>query len=105
MSKRVHFQRAYLWFRQRGLCHWCKKPTLLVAGMQETDYLKHRDAPKNLATIDHLDSRLNPERGKKAGELRKVVACWQCNNDRGIKEEKALGIEEIRRRANGTPKR
>lgn len=78
--------------KQEGLCHWCNGPMVLLHGVCTYP-------PKNLATIDHLDSRLSPERGKHSGKLRKVAACWECNNKRAAAEERSLGLPELRRRS------
>ncbi len=56
-----------------------------------------------MATIDHLVSRYNPERWVKAkpGENRKVLACFQCNNERASEETKKLHPLELYRRGQG----
>ena len=81
--------------RQGWRCYWCGQPVI--------DWVARRrvPTPDNAATIDHLHSRLSPERGKHHGEYTLVVACNACNNRRGEEEQRALGIEAIRERSNG----
>lgn len=45
-------------------------------------------SPPNLATIDHLRPRHHPGRREpiKPGEVRHVLSCWKCNNDRDKRE-------------------
>lgn len=90
-------QRTLLWRQQNGLCHWCNQPTRLLK-------LNGGKVPDDAATIDHLDSRLNPERGKHKGELRHVMACSKCNQQRARQEELATPIEVIRERAQRHPR-
>lgn len=102
MSRRAHGQvgrsdrgrqRRYLWSKNPN-CHWCGQPTVLTydGGVQ----------PENLATIDHLRSRLHPSRREdaKPQERRRVLACWKCNHERGKAENDALSLDEKHRRAH-----
>lgn len=73
-------------FNQDPHCHWCKCLTVWEnssAGEVE---------PDNLATVDHLFSRLS---GKKTGDNNSkqvtVLSCKKCNQDRAKAEEKAMG--------------
>jgi hypothetical protein len=62
---------------------------------------RHEKAPDDMATLDHLYSRLNPERKPNlCGEERTVLACWGCNFERGKDEYAQLSIEEKRKRSN-----
>jgi hypothetical protein len=56
-----------------------------------------------MATVDHLYSRYDPRRWVKAkdGEVRKVLACFECNNKRASWETKNLGQEELSKRGQG----
>jgi len=56
-----------------------------------------------MATVDHVISRLNPERWvkKKDGEQRKVLACFECNSKRAQNEINSLSKDEIIRRSQG----
>lgn len=85
-------QRIGLFLKQKGKCHWCQCEMLLAYG-----HLKKQ--PANLATIDHLDDRFSPERGKHYGEYRRVLACAQCNFDRGKSSQAAQPIEVLRNRS------
>jgi hypothetical protein len=63
------------------------------------DYGASKRPPKNLATIDHLRSKLDPHRTEPArGERRRVLACYDCNHERAKKEYDALPVEEQRAR-------
>jgi hypothetical protein len=71
-------RRDRLWHERAGMCHWCAVKTVLPpSGVM----LRHH--PDNLATIDHLDGRLSPDRGKHSGKERTVLACRRCNQQRG----------------------
>lgn len=63
-------------------CFWCGRETVLTG---------HINAP-NLATIDHLYSRLHPQRRAPRGHDRDVVlhvlACWTCNQARSHAEQR-----------------
>ena len=76
-------QRDRLYDKQRGKCYWCKRP------MRKR--WVHRDGvptPDDIATLEHLDSRLSPSRGMFSQEIRHAVACRACNLQRGVAEEK-----------------
>lgn len=65
-------------FKRDPLCHWCRIPMVLVERTKGVVI----DSVPNEATIDHLDPRGSPERGKHGGEIRQVLACWSCNAKR-----------------------
>lgn len=90
-------QRALLFVRQEGKCHWCSCDMVL---MYTADPKFH---PKNLCTVDHLDDRYSPERGAHQGEFRRVAACGECNFKRAQKSESEVPIEELHRRSNRPP--
>ena len=56
-----------------------------------------------MATIDHIISRFSPERWvkRKEGEVRKVLACFECNNRRSTEEQAQKSKEEIKLRSEG----
>lgn len=83
-----------LWVRQQGKCYHCGALMVIRNLGPRPDYI-----PADLATIDHLDSRWNPERGKHPNKSRRVLACARCNWERGRAEERAQPIEELRRRS------
>jgi hypothetical protein len=56
-----------------------------------------------MATIDHVVSRYNPLRWvkRKPDEIRKVLACFECNNRRASEEMAQLTKEELFKRGQG----
>lgn len=82
MSKSNVRQRHRLYVVQEGKCYWCGIVMVLL------DPPRHQRYPANLATLDHLDSRWSPLRGKFPGQPRRVLACLSCNNRRAAEEEK-----------------
>ena len=99
-SKRAK-QRARLFEEQGGRCFYCRQPMVLT-----WDFKPHAAPPDNLATFEHRHSRLNPERGRHAGEQINVVACNRCNWLRGEADKERLMQtfpEEIWRRARAWP--
>jgi hypothetical protein len=65
---------------------------------------RQKHPPDNEATIDHLDSRLSPERGMYPGLVRHVLACRVCNGRRAAEEERRLSSEELWRRSGSYPR-
>lgn len=76
--EKIKRQKLRLFARQQGKCHYCKQPMLLSFAPPT-----HKSTPRNLATLEHLDHKFSPDRGKHSGEHRRVLACWGCNNDKG----------------------
>ena len=80
--------RERLWLKDSH-CYWCRRPTRLVIPAN------HETTPDDTATVDHLYSKLDERRQErdlgiirrnKRGELqviRKVIACYACNQARG----------------------
>lgn len=87
-------RRRRLWHEQGGLCHWCGDMTTLYEPVQ-----KRRSMPPKMATLDHLDDRLSPERGKHRGKRRTVMACWQCNHERNVEAQRATPRAVLRERS------
>lgn len=93
-----HSKTRYLRNRRRKLweeypyCRFCSVLTVLPEDCPPGK------APPNQATIEHLDSRYSPERGKMAGE-RTTLACWKCNNTRNCHEQRRVPIEVRRERS------
>lgn len=85
-----------LFKRQNGLCYWCNGAMVLF---DERIMRRNRPLPDNLATVDHLDDKFSPERGKHGGEIRRVLACMRCNGLRGSMAQRSQPIEELRERA------
>ena len=79
-------------------CFWCGRVTILI-----TEDLEGKPSPPLMATIDHLISRYDPQRWveKKKGNNKKVLACYECNHKRSIKETLALSRNEVLRRSKG----
>lgn len=77
-SKAISRQRRRFWLRDPR-CHYCGVITV---------FEHEKGTPKdNYATIDHLRPRHHPERHVPAnGEVRHVLACFRCNNDRDKRE-------------------
>ncbi len=88
-------KRCRLFHEQDGKCHWCKCEMELTLRPKRGQVCQ-----PNLATFEHLDDRLSPERGKHPGERRVVLACWECNNQRAYVTQRMTPIEEIRRRCS-----
>jgi hypothetical protein len=89
-------QREALW-RKDPHCHWCGCLTILWKSSP-----KNKVMPHNAATLDHLDSRMSPERGKHPGERRHVLACYRCNQDR-CDRDLAANIELQREKSGAYP--
>lgn len=86
-------RRTNLWHRDPH-CYWCSCLTILPT----PDHVKI--VPKNQATLDHLVSRLKGRNGKDwPNGINTVLACWQCNNDRGKVEQSHVDINILRIRA------
>lgn len=62
--------------------------------------------PANLATFEHLDSKLSGNRGKFPGEQRITLACYGCNQNRNVAEmrEHQKRLRVIRRRKRAADK-
>ena len=74
-------------------CHWCKRVTKLNCPLNDP----------LMATIDHIISRYNLARWrtKKPKEVRKVLSCYECNQNRSIRETLSLSRAEILNRSRG----
>jgi len=59
--------------------------------------------PPNAATVEHIVSRYCLHRWvhKKPGQVRKVLACYQCNHGRSIQETLCLSRKEVLERSKG----
>jgi hypothetical protein len=64
--------------KQNGKCVYCQKIMVLLFGADVPV-----PQPKNLATIEHLDDKFSPFRGK--GSYRRVLACHACNSKRNVR--------------------
>lgn len=87
-------RRNYLFGKQNGKCHWCGCAMIHWNDVKADPAKQAKNPPKNLATLDHLRDRNHPGRAIPAnGEQRLVIACWQCNFDRGKTSEGSQPIE------------
>ena len=93
-------QKRRLYEVQGGLCHWCGQPMLPP---ELSPKRRGEKQQSNLCTLDHIDSRLNTERGRHAGKPRRVAACFECNQRRCNKEVAQLSIKDKWARS-GRPK-
>lgn len=64
------FLRRQAFYKQDGLCHWCKTPMALNAGKQQP----------HSVTLEHL---IPEHAGGPDTEENCVAACKQCNAERG----------------------
>ena len=78
-----------LFEQQKGLCHYCKSEMVIMP----VGHIQEKNSPPNRATLEHLDHKLDPNRGKHNGECRRVAACWKCNNEKGDEYIKKLMVE------------
>jgi hypothetical protein len=83
-------------FAENPHCYWCGKELVLWEG-------DSGKMPDNGATIDHLYSRLHPLRLKKTGDLRRVLSCRWCNNERSREETKVLYNDKHRKKSGNKP--
>lgn len=81
--------------RHDGICFYC--------GIKTTE--PYNNADLRSGTLDHVHSKLsNPTLYHKNSPLC-VWSCLRCNLKRGAQENKALGIEELRRRSSFPPRK
>ena len=61
---------------------------LLLLRLRDGAEARYKDEP-NLATVEHLDSRLSPLRGAFGGgnTRRRAIACLACNSARGARHD------------------
>ena len=81
-------RRLRLW-KDNPHCYWCGIETVLADG--------ERPLPPDAATLDHIRSRFVPERAQKDGKWRQgiiVLACNECNHERGRMEQLFLAMEK-----------
>lgn len=79
-------------------CHWC--------GIRLVYWEKKKGQPPlDSATIDHLRPKHHPQRHEPARdrEIRRVLSCWKCNNERDNRERKLLPKEYFYENGGGTP--
>lgn len=77
--------------KQDGRCHWCGEKMIEPNSFKPA---KGVSPPAMLCTVDHLDTRISPERGTRQGQIRTVAACYSCNNGRDIESQKLMPADE-----------
>ncbi len=96
MSGRALRRQRRKWFAEKPFCHWCGKRLRLVE-------LPNGGAmPEDAATIDHLYSRLHPQRHLSGGR-RRVLACSKCKHDRGHEETKIVYLKQQQKQSGNRP--
>lgn len=88
-------QRLRLW-RRNPRCYYCG---IYTVNINRAGNRRAKDFRDDEATLEHLHSRLNPERGQHPGKRTHVIACRKCNLEKARQEAAALGAEELRRRS------
>jgi hypothetical protein len=95
-TQRLWHKRQRFYKEQNGCCYYCREAMVIYkpdgSGL----------IPDNFATFEHLDDRYSPERGKHPGKRRIFLACLKCNAKKAKEREREVGIEEIRRRSQGS---
>lgn len=100
-TDRKHRKVKRLWEEQDGKCYWCQEQMVLCRPEKLVRHGRKGRVrlPLNFATLDHLDDRFSPDRGKRGGERRIVLACKRCNELRGRIAQASQPIEVLRARA------
>jgi hypothetical protein len=97
-NKRLRRRLQRLW-EEDPHCHWCGKLTYMVLYPPGEEFMLKKQTSQ-MATIDHIYSRLHPKRleaprGERHEDLsRTVLACFQCNQERSRREQAELSPEE-----------
>ncbi len=107
MARSNKRQREKLFHAQGRRCYYCHVEMrndwdtftyIAQNGQRKVD--PNKQLPENMATLEHLDSRLSPLRGTFPPNVRRhVVACRMCNNRRGIQEQAQLSMEDLHERS------
>ena len=84
-------------FEEHPFCHWCGRPLQLI---ERNGGVARGDA----ATIDHVYSRLHPDRVTPChNEKRRVLACYKCNNERSREETKITYLKRQQEKSGSRP--
>lgn len=99
--------KSILWHKNPR-CVYCNQLTYLPTHILEHNgklklLINSKPYPDYLATLDHVYSRLNPERNIGYNKYKVVLACSLCNNYRARLEEDKLSIEELHQRSGRSP--
>jgi hypothetical protein len=77
--------RLWTLYRRHPYCWWCG------IRVRKTPVRRGRRPPADLATLDHLNTRnMYPDGRPKTTRSQPattVLACWQCNQERGAAEQ------------------
>ena len=87
-------KRLRLW-KKNPHCYYCGIATVLYPYSGDNK----EPIPDNAVTLEHLDSRYNPMRGRRRGERRIVIACHKCNQKWNSIEQATVPLPELHRRA------
>ncbi len=85
-------------FKKHPFCYWCNCELI--------ESTKKNRRKHNVATIDHLRSRLDPSRQipNYDSNIRTVLSCRRCNNERAKEEVSKLTKKDLWERAKRYPK-
>src|ERR1035437_6915931 len=101
MSAKIKKRLEKLWTEVNGKCYWCGRDTKKGERGKQVDIT-------DLATVDHLRTRLHQDERKAPNlnnEERTVLACWQCNQIRGILDQKTQSeftVTEVKNEKNNS---
>lgn len=101
MSRKLSKRRRKLW-EEDPHCRRCGILTILpevFATEEDGEIIYPKKFPENVATIQHLDSRLSEERGTFDSE-RTTLFCWRCNNDDNKEVQERTPKSILRKRSN-----
>lgn len=98
-TRQLRKQRTRMWQRDPH-CFYCRVVTVLPRPGHPKG-----PTPPNLATIDHLRPRHHPGRHEPNpnGELRRVLSCYKCNNERDRWEHENMPREKLWRMCGSVP--
>ena len=94
MVSRNRKRKLKLW-RENPYCYWCGTDVIVH------EHNQHESLQNDTATLEHLRSRLTSDRLEENDGIteRTVLSCYKCNYERGVQEEKDLGIDELHNRS------
>lgn len=79
-------------------CYWCGGKVKSYPEFYNNEMKKGFKWPEDMATIDHLFSRWEPEKRYQAylKSEDKVLACFRCNSERARKENKKFKVKNYK---------
>lgn len=102
-TQRLRRQRYLMW-KKDPRCYWCGIRTIPPSWFETMKPDLRQKLRDKMATIDHLRPRHHPARGEPAnGDVRRVLSCHKCNNDRDRIELSRLPREYFYNRGEGKP--